>query len=174
MFAKNMRRGMVNREAFSLVEVVLAIGILAFGLIVILGLLPMGLKSNRDSTEESQAVSLMQTVIVDRQGTDYSLKSAVYQIPEISGSNSVLSGSGSVSGTFYLAEGGGTTSLEGSGSMLPRYRVVYVLYSGSQTVNGASGLDSPIGALINIRVSWPARQTDHSSAVESTAVFMQP
>ena len=55
-----------SRVAFSLVEVVLAMGIIAFALIIMVGLLPVGLKSNSDSMVESQAVNLMQALIADR------------------------------------------------------------------------------------------------------------
>ncbi|MDR0534543.1 MAG: prepilin-type N-terminal cleavage/methylation domain-containing protein [Verrucomicrobiales bacterium] len=171
MFSGNNNRNGRREHGFSLVEVVLAIGIMAFGLIVIIGLLPIGIKSNRDSTEESQAVNIMQAVIADRQGTDYTLNSAVYQIPMISGSSANFP----TSGTFGITDSGSTTALSTSGTTIARYAVVYTLYSGSQAAAVIPNNQSPVSAVMNIRVSWPAtQQTNQSSAVETTAVFLQP
>jgi len=159
---------MADKHAFSLVEVVLAIGIMAFGLIVIIGLLPMGLKSNRDSAEESQAVNIMQAVIADRQSTDYSLPSAIYAIPAISGSMAISS----TTNVCFISESG---SVYASGTQVPqdaRYRVNYTLYSGTGVLSSGS-YPPVIDAYMNIRVSWPAQQTNNPSAVETTAAFMQ-
>ncbi|MDR1146287.1 MAG: hypothetical protein LBK71_09150 [Verrucomicrobiales bacterium] len=152
----------VNKQAFSLVEVVLAIGIMAFGLIVIIGLLPAGLRSNRDSTEESQAVNLMQAVIADRQATDYALASAIYGVPALRGDDSPLASGTVFSGSCYIADSG---SASADGNADSRYLVAYTVWSSTE---------APIEALMNIRVSWPAQQPNPLSRVESTATFAQP
>lgn len=68
-------------KAFSLVEVVLAIGVLAFALVSIVALLPMGLKSNRISAEESRAVNLLTAVEADLRGSVANGSSQIYQLP---------------------------------------------------------------------------------------------
>jgi len=49
-------------SGFSLVEVTLALGIVAFGLIAIFGLLPSGLNLVRESAEEATAVNIMGSI----------------------------------------------------------------------------------------------------------------
>jgi len=46
-------------RGFSLVEVVLALGIITFGLIAVMGLLPTGLRLVKQSADEVTAVSIM-------------------------------------------------------------------------------------------------------------------
>ena len=90
--------------AFSLVEIVLAMGIIAFALIVLFALLPVGLKSNTDSIGESQAVNLLQALIADRQATAYTNASSVHNLPAL---NNVTTSS---TGTLFLKEDGVTTN----------------------------------------------------------------
>ena len=51
-----------NNVAFSLVEVVLAMGILSICMVLLMGLLPVGLKTNEISAEESNALNLMTAI----------------------------------------------------------------------------------------------------------------
>jgi uncharacterized protein (TIGR02598 family) len=50
---------MTNPTGFSLVEVVVAIGIVAFGMLAVVGLVPTGLKIARNSAEQAQAANLV-------------------------------------------------------------------------------------------------------------------
>lgn len=45
-------------RGFSLVEVVIAIGVVAFALLAVLGLLPVALGTNRDATQETEAANI--------------------------------------------------------------------------------------------------------------------
>lgn len=61
-----------EHRAFSLVETVLALGVASFGMITLLGLIPLGLKTSRDAidiTTQSQIVQLIRNQI---QLTDFS------------------------------------------------------------------------------------------------------
>ena len=49
--------------AFSLVETVLALGIFAFCIVVLLGLMPVGLRSARSVANESNAVNIGQSIL---------------------------------------------------------------------------------------------------------------
>lgn len=61
-----------RRKGFSLVEVVLAIGVVAFAFVAILGLLPAGLGISRQAMEASVGSQIAQRVIHDAQQSDFS------------------------------------------------------------------------------------------------------
>lgn len=49
-------------QAFSLVEIVLALGVISFALVAIIGLLPIGLASNRGTIQETRANHLAEEI----------------------------------------------------------------------------------------------------------------
>lgn len=51
-----------NREAFSLIEVVLALAVSAIGLMAILGLLPQGLQASRDAADNTISATIVHDV----------------------------------------------------------------------------------------------------------------
>ena len=51
--------------AFSLVEVTLALGVAAFCMIAVFGLLPVGVQTNQRATSQTSATSIMANVIAD-------------------------------------------------------------------------------------------------------------
>lgn len=51
-----------NREAFSLIEVVVALGVVIFAGFAMIGLLGVGLQGNRDSKEQLQAATLAESL----------------------------------------------------------------------------------------------------------------
>jgi uncharacterized protein (TIGR02598 family) len=55
--------------AFSLVEVTLALGIAAFCLIAVLGLMPVGVQTNRNATSQTAATNIMAAVVADLRAT---------------------------------------------------------------------------------------------------------
>jgi uncharacterized protein (TIGR02598 family) len=55
--------------AFSLVEVTLALGIAAFCLIAIFGLMPVGVQTNRNATSQTAATSITAAVVADLRAT---------------------------------------------------------------------------------------------------------
>ena len=54
-----------SKLAFSLVEVTLALGIAAFCLIAIFGLLPVGMQTNRNATSQTAATNILSSVVSD-------------------------------------------------------------------------------------------------------------
>ena len=58
-----------NAAAFSLVEVVLALGVAAFCLIAVLGLMPAGVQTNRNATSQTAATNIMAAVVADLRTT---------------------------------------------------------------------------------------------------------
>ena len=53
------------RAAFSLVEVTLSLGIIAFCLVTLVGLLPVGLNSNQAALQQTAAAAIAQAVVAD-------------------------------------------------------------------------------------------------------------
>src|SRR5438876_7933827 len=51
--------------AFSLVEVTLALGIAAFCLIAVFGLVPVGVQTNRNATSQTTATNILSSVVSD-------------------------------------------------------------------------------------------------------------
>src|SRR6266516_223292 len=51
--------------AFSLVEVTLALGVAAFCLIAVFGLVPVGLQTNRNATSQTTATNILSSVVSD-------------------------------------------------------------------------------------------------------------
>jgi uncharacterized protein (TIGR02598 family) len=157
-----------NAAAFSLVEVVVAMGIVSFALILMVALVPIGLKTNSTSMGESQAVNLLQALIADRQGTPYAQNSSVYNLPALAKITSP------VSGTFYVMEDTVTTNAQPA---VARYQVNYTAYPENNIYPTATNYPTtgPVLPLaMHFQVSWPAASTNRPSSVETVATFMQP
>jgi uncharacterized protein (TIGR02598 family) len=52
-----------TKSAFTLVETVVALGIFAFAIVIMVGMLPVGLRSTRDVANESNAISVSSSVL---------------------------------------------------------------------------------------------------------------
>jgi len=65
------RRSSHRQRAFSLVEVVLAIGVVAFAFVALLGLLPAGMSQFRKAIDTTVATQIAQRIIDDCQQTDF-------------------------------------------------------------------------------------------------------
>jgi uncharacterized protein (TIGR02598 family) len=130
--------------AFSLVEVVLALGVAGFCLIAIVGLMPVGVQTNRHATSQTAAANIMAAIVADLRTTP----AAAMTSPQFAitfGTDKTL---------YFDASGQASTSL-GPDS---RYRL-------SITWNSApAGLSYGV-----VRVTWPA-SVDPSTATPSGIV----
>src|SRR5438874_9708713 len=61
--------GLRRVHAFSLVEVTLALGVAAFCLLAVFGLMPIGVQTNRNATSQTAATNVMSAVIADMRAT---------------------------------------------------------------------------------------------------------
>lgn len=69
----NVRRARQRlNQAFSLVEITMAIGILSFAMIAIMGLIPVTLKVSRDSIEKNLVLHMSQVVRADLSSQPFS------------------------------------------------------------------------------------------------------
>lgn len=64
-----MKRFSPSTSAFSLVEITLALGIAAFCLIAVFGLMPVGMQTNRNATSQTIATNIIAAVIADLRAT---------------------------------------------------------------------------------------------------------
>lgn len=139
-------------SAFSLVEVTIALGIVSFCLVPLLGLLPVGLKSVKNAHEESAAANVLN-------GLSSAIRDANRNISGdyVAGghfSNIVWSGTNTttISGVLSLA---GVPPSEGGEERLA-YRVEIMPPSADRTIPGRA----------RISVSWPstAQWSDNSDS----------
>jgi uncharacterized protein (TIGR02598 family) len=131
-----MNRGCHRAEGLSLVEVTLALGLAAFCLIALFGLLPLGLQTNQSSISQTAAASVLSSVAADLRATPKtSLTSLQYDI------------------TFGTArilyfDGEGRTVAPTDANAAPRYRATITFPP------------SPAGAFaptfVTLKISWPA------------------
>lgn len=136
-------------RGFSLVEVVLALGIAAFALVAIVGMLPVGLKLARESDEESRAVNVLTQVVADCRAVSGEASSEIYHFPALIGTTPLTN-------TFAVGEDGSYLDQDFTKA---RYRVSYSL------IPPRSGSGDPW--LLWTRAAWPAQSTNASGAVES-------
>ncbi len=135
---------------FSLVEVALACGIAAFCLITVFGLLPLGLKVNRASVEQTAASGILSTVAADLRATPsttplgQTATSPQFSIPFPA--NPVTT---SPSATTLYFDGSGTSST----SLVSDSRY---LLTATFLPNGSN---ARMATLVSLQVSWPAAAT---------------
>ncbi len=128
---------------FSLIEVTLAMGIAAFCLLAIFGLLPAGLDSNRESHRHAAAANLATSVTADLQamlptaGSASTPSSPLYNI----------SASGTT--TLYLNEDGSINSNATGGDGGPLYRATI-------DITSPSALTPREASSASINITWAA------------------
>lgn len=158
-----MRRG--GRSGFSLVEVAMALGVVSFALLSLVALLPVGIKTNQISAEETRAAYLLSTLEADLRNTHPLAKangtSRLFSLTlpyrmdangtRVVQNTAVLLNTLSASYSTGLNEDATTLSYA-STSPRPRYQAT-VLYTQVPT----AGSGAPIHA--RLIVNWPAVNT---------------
>src|SRR5882762_284898 len=133
--------------AFSLVEVTLAIGIAAFCLIAIFGLMPVGVQTNRNATSQTAATNIIAAAVSDLRATPKAITTSS-QFGITFGTNTTL---------YFDGSGQFTTSP----STNSRYQLNLTWY-------GSTGL-----RYADLKVTWPAAATpaNASGAAEMFGAF---
>src|SRR5262249_49640781 len=62
-------RALQKAAAFSLVEIALALGVAGFCLVAIVGLMPVGVQTNRNATSQTAATNIMAAIVADLRTT---------------------------------------------------------------------------------------------------------
>ena len=149
-----------NRSGFSLVEVTLALGVAAVCLMTIFALLPVGLHTNQNATQQVASADIMGAVTTDlratpvttpRGGTATSPQFAI-AIP----ANPVAATSSST--LFFNTEGRFSTSSNSNS----RYRLIitFLPNTGSRSAT-----------LIDLKMTWPAASSV-ANAAGSSEMFL--
>jgi type II secretory pathway pseudopilin PulG len=135
--------------AFSLVEVTFALGIAAFCLIAVFGLMPVGVQTNRNATSQTAATNIITTVVADIRATPKttasSATSAQFGIniptdPTSPADPPPCSGTQ----TFYLNREGQVVTIDA------RYRVVITF------IRNPTATATTRATYARLKVSWPA------------------
>ena len=151
------RRGLAG---FSLVEVVLALAVAAFCLVVILGLLPVGLTSNRSSINQTVASGLARAVISDLRAT---AKTAA--LSPVYGITIPAAGAGTSTSVLFLQQSGsmaGTINSNATATTNPLYRVTVIFTTGGSKTStfgalaGANTSGPPSLVYARVWITWPA------------------
>jgi uncharacterized protein (TIGR02598 family) len=70
---KSFRRRPVRRGGFSLIEVTMAIAVIAIAMVALIGLLPAGMSVYQKATATSAATQIFEKVLADARQTDFSV-----------------------------------------------------------------------------------------------------
>ena len=142
-----MRSSRCNPAGFSLVELTLALGVAAFCLIAVSGLMPVGVQTNRNATSQTRATNIAAAVAADLRGT-----------PRANNTSPQFGIRFGTNRTLYFDSSGQFTTLLGANSQ----------YQLSVTWYGSSGL-----RYADLKVTWPAPATPSSASgsVEMLAAF---
>jgi len=161
-------RKLSSAAAFSLVEVTLALGIAAFCLIAVFGLIPVAALTNRNATSQTQATNITAAVIADLRATPKTNSNSLQFAIQFS-NNATNNRT-----RFFDSQGQCSCDTAGlqkpnpltrtcsstwSPALQPRYRLT-ITWSGSPSLPYA-----------DLKVTWPAA-TDPSTTIPSGSTEM--
>ncbi len=138
------RKGIRSQAGFTLVEVCLALGIMAVTLIPLIGVMALGLGQVRTNIDNNESVNIAQQVFLEARQMNFSTLSA--------------------KGTYYRyfsADGediGSGTSKSGASTLSNRAQIVYTAvvsmtaYNAASTTQQLPGGDSPQSTLLTLTV----------------------
>jgi len=144
-----MKKLSQNHLGFSLVEVTLALGITAFCLVAIFGLIPVGLNSNQTAIEQTTAASLATALADDLRATPKTNPPADEQSPRFL---IPIPAAGNVSKTIFLREDGTAASrvgVDANPTSNPQYRAT-IFFVAPGNINQSAP------TMARILITWPA------------------
>lgn len=131
---------------FSLVEVTLALGLIVSCLLTLMALLPVGVKSNQESIQQTAAAHFAAALAADLKNTDPGMVSPLFGLTRPAAAATAVS-----SQTLYLDENGTRTGTVGASTAPPdaRYRVLVEAIPPDTAT-------SEQAVMLRIRLVWPA------------------
>jgi type II secretory pathway pseudopilin PulG len=150
---------------FSLVEVTLALGIAAFCLIAVFGLVPVGVQTNRNATSQTTATNILSSVVSDIRASPKASSSSLtakYKIRRSKGNNTTVcfDGQGQPDGAGQI---GNVPCRAGNW----RYRLYVKIYPTATLTN--PNLIPYCANYVVLKLVWPAA-ADPLSATPSGSV----
>lgn len=147
------RSALDSAQAFSLVEVVLALGIVAFAIVAILGAFPAALQTSRSSQSETRAAQIAQDVLVSlasQSQVDFSTDRYIKQSATLNASDFkyAVKLDGSTPSYIFSADNDGHLVVPNGTSANPYQVTVFV--SNTPPI----GFDASYAALVTVRVAW--------------------
>jgi uncharacterized protein (TIGR02598 family) len=132
------------KQAFSLVEVTLALGVAAISLLVIFSLLPVGLQTNQRSMEQTASANILSSVAADLRATPVTNPRGESITSTQFGISIPAAGSTGTTTLFFNSAG------QSSNSQQPdsRYRLTVTFAS--------SGGGTKTATLVDLQFTWPA------------------
>jgi uncharacterized protein (TIGR02598 family) len=163
------------KSGFSLVEVTLALGIAAFCLIAVFGLLPVGVQTNRNATSQTAATNVMAAVISDLRATPGACTKSLQfgiQFGTLAATTLYFDAQGQSSCDSaglqkYQANPTDCSAGTCSGSWSPPLQLRYQLNVTWNVTTGGCSTSLPCA---DVRVTWPAAATA-ANASGSTEMF---
>ena len=161
-----MKMNLTKTAGFTLIEVTLALGVASFCLMTIFSLLPIGLNTNQNASEQTMAAGIATAISADLQGTAIP-KPFTSGTPTVSPKFNIpvpliQPGSNSQTETLYLTQDGNmvgavnpSTPPASSGSPLRYQATVYV-----NPIPAAANKTVPV----RILVTWPALASPSAAA----------
>ena len=145
---------MRERSGFSLVEVTLAIGIVAFALLAIIGLIPVGLNSSRDAIDATHSSLIGQDV-------QTRVKSSV--------TSATFSGGDTTLPPWYYNRDGVFVDVSTNGYNTVLYRADAIIHG---TWNSAlPNVDATVLRPVTVKLGWPINPTTHAVVGNSATSF---
>jgi uncharacterized protein (TIGR02598 family) len=96
----------LSRQAFSLVEVVIALGVTSFAVLALIGTLPVGIKSVQDSSNESARANITQEIRAELQQVSFGT-TASHSISGLSSQTNYYNNEGDIltsnANAYYMA-----------------------------------------------------------------------
>jgi len=163
-----VKRSINSQAAFSLVEVTLALGVAAFCLIAVLGLVPVGVQTNRNATSQTVATNIVSSVVSDiRASQKGGTNTSKYKIRRTKGAITTVcfDGQGQPDGP---GQGGNVSCRAGNW----RYRLYVKIYP---TATLPGNLAPYCANYVVLKLVWPAAanplSTTPSGSVETVTSF---
>lgn len=173
----------MRQQQFNMIEVLLAIGVVAIGVVSVMALLPYGLTANRDAAAETYAANAAEHLLhslkytVEQSGnwalyidgntklTDTrpaNLNTAV--AAEVTGAG-VFGSAGTIHedpvaanlGIYHILsflDGNGNDSLDGVETV--DFRCIAGVWKSSITIDATNSVPRAMGVTLNVEVQWPA------------------
>ena len=143
------------RAAFSLIEVVIALSVTVFCLSAIFGLLPIGLTSNNNASEQTVTAGIATAISADLHSTPvvgWNTSRFGLKIPPAGGT--------SVQTLYFSQDGqpGAIGVITKSGPTVSRYRATVTMTAQNTLTTPATASTTPYGKLFKtwVLITWPA------------------